>query len=329
LLEKLIYNIDINKLIEQRKELIGMKARTNKLPESAEDFLNYLHMKNSSEGTINGYKSNLNIFFDFIKSYKKARSINNKTIKNIKLIDLYSFLNYAEKELGNSPATRARKVACLQSYFKYLYKKAKLIDDNIAEELDQIKIPKTKPITLDVKQSKQLLNACDVGALFYTRDKCILTFFLNCGLRLSELCNIKITDIRNDKLVVLGKGQKERDVYLNDDCIKVINEYLEDRQYYNIDGEEKEYLFITKFKKRIGKQAVELIVKKYLNKAELKDKKYSTHKLRGSFCTNAYRKGAGIKELMILMGHSNIGTTERYIDYNEDELKSAVKNIYD
>ena len=300
------------------------------LHESAIEFLNYLHtMKNASDETIKSYNSDLKVFFKFIKQYKKSSCISTRLIKSLKISDLYAFITYTEKELNNVAITRARKIACLKSYFHYLYKKAKLINEDIAEELESPKLEQKKPITLNIEQSKKLLNSIDNNDSNHLRDNCILTIFLNCGLRLSELCNIKLNSIKDDKIIIFGKGSKERVCYLNTDCLKAISKYLEVRETTNVIESEKDYLFLSRLKRRMSKKAVEDVVKKYLDKADLKDQKYTTHKLRGSFCTNAYRQGAGIKELMVLMGHTNIGTTERYIDYNEETLRNAVKNIYD
>jgi len=304
-----------------------MKARTNKLPESVEDFLSYLHMKNSSEGTIKGYKSNLNIFFDFIKIRKKVRSIDNEIIENIKLTDLYAFLNYAEKELGNSPATKQRKVACLQSYYNFIYKKAKIVSENIAEELDQIKIPKTKPVALSVEQSKLLLTAPSKEKPFFTRDKCILTLFLNCGMRLSELCNIKLSDIKGNKIVITGKGLKQRYAFLNESCIKALNNYLEDRQKIDILKGNEDYLFITKFKKAIGVQAVQTMVKDCLNRVGLDVDLYHTHTLRHAFATMTYEnQHVDVIKLAELLGHNNVNTSRIYITIDENDLQKIADN---
>lgn len=300
------------------------------LHESAIGFLNYLHtMKNASDETIKSYNSDLRVFFKFIKQYKKSPCISTRLIKSLKISDLYAFIAYTEKELNNVAITRARKIACLKSYFHYLYKKSKLINEDIAEELESPKLEQKKPITLNIEQSKKLLNSSYSGYINEIRDRCILTLFLNCGLRLSELCNIKLSGIKDDKIIIFGKGSKERICYLNSDALKTIAEYLQVRQTTNVHESERDYLFLSRLSRRMSKKTVENVVKKYLDIADLKDQKYSTHKLRGSFCTNAYRKGAGIKELMVLMGHTNIGTTERYIDYNEETLRSAVANIYD
>ena len=264
------------------------------LHESAIGFLNYLHtMKNASDETIKSYNSDLRVFFKFIKQYKKSSCISTRLMKSLKPSDLYAFITYTEKELDNKAITRARKVACLKSYFHYLYKKAKLINEDIGEEIESPKLEEKKPITLNIEQSKKLLNSVDKNNI---RDKCILTIFLNCGLRLSELINIKISSIKDDKIVIFGKGSKERVCYLNSDALKIIAEYLQVRKTINVNESEKDFLFLSRLNRRMSKKTVENVVKKYLDKADLKDQKYTTHKLRGSFCTNAYRKGAGSKK---------------------------------
>lgn len=299
-----------------------------KLPKSAENFLNYLHsIKNRSEKTTKSYRSDLNSFFYYIKNHKQ-RGISDKVVKELKFKDLVNFLIYEEKA-GHSASTRARKVAMLKSYYKYLYKKEKLVKENIAEELDSPKIATTKPITLNVNQANKLLSNISESDENYIRDKCIVTLFLHTGLRLSELCNIKIKDIKDEKIKILGKGIKERFIYLDEECVKLINDYLKDRQDNKANSEDKEYLFLSKLQNKINIRTVQKCIKKYLERAKLTDQKYSAHKLRGSFCTNAYRNGAGIRELQILMGHSSISTTQKYIDYDEESLRNAVKNIYE
>ena len=297
------------------------------LHESAIGFLNYLHtMKNASDETIKYYNSDLRVFFKFIKQYKKSPCISTRLIKSLKPSDLYAFITYAENELDNKAITRARKIACLKSYFHYLYKKAKLINEDIGEEIESPKLEEKKPITLNIEQSKKLINSVDKNNI---RDKCILTIFLNCGLRLSELCNIKLNNIKDDKIIIFGKGSKERVCYLNSDALNIISEYLQIRNTINTNEGEKDFLFLSRLNRRMSKKTVENVVKKYLDKADLKDQKYTTHKLRGSFCTNAYRKTGRLRELQILMGHSNISTTQRYIDYDEESLRNTVMNIYD
>ena len=303
------------------------KEKTNiELHESAKNFLNYLHtIKNRSDETIIGYSSNLRIFFEFLK-IKKKKAITNKLLKTITLDDLYNFLSYTEKELRNSPATRARKVACLKSYFHYLYKKAKLIPEDITEELDSPKIPKKKPISMNLDQCKQLLNSLDDWSAYYFRDKAILTIFLQCGLRLSELCNIKINDIKGTRMIVTGKGDKQRYVFLSESCIKVINEYLKERKDDKASDEDKQYLFLSDRQQRIRKTTVQTLVKKHMKKAGLDTDLYHTHTTRHSYATMSYNQGMDVIKLSEALGHSNVNTSKVYVTINEDELQDYANN---
>ena len=255
------------------------------LPQLVIDFLNYLEtIKGKSPNTISGYKIDLQLFFRFMKVYKdnlndlsleleeiNISDVDEKFINTIKLTDIYAFLSFVEKERNNSTYARARKVATLKSFYKFLYGKAKVIIDNPTLELESPKISKRHPVYLTLEQSLQLLSSLDKSNLNYYRDYCILTLFLNCGLRLSELCSIEINKIKNDTLTIVGKGNKERTIYLNDACIKAINDYLSKRDNSKVPEENKKYLFLSNRNKPINKRTVELLVKKHINTAELLD----------------------------------------------------------
>ena len=180
-------------------------------------------------------------------------------IKSIELDDLHKYLNYLSKILSDKPTTRARKVATLKSFFNFLTHKKKILDKNPAVELETPKLPKRLPKYLSLDESLSLLHSVD--GEFEKRDLCILTLFLNCGLRLSELVNINMYHIRGDILTVIGKGDKERSIYLNDACQKAIKEYIAVRPK---DVKERDALFISKRGTRIGKRTVEVLVKKYI-----------------------------------------------------------------
>ena len=307
------------------------------LPQSAKDFLEYLSaIKNKSKDTAKGYECDLKIFFNFITTYKKKKKINNNFIKGITLKDLHAFvIDLAEeiidkngnKKCKNSEATRARKVACIKSYFNYLQYKAKLINYNPAFELESPKIPDKEIIYLDVNDSKHLLESVNKNDRNYKRNICILTVFLNTGLRASELCNLRIDMIKGEQMTIIGKGGRKRQIYLNEVCLKVIKDYLLDRDDTGTSEEDKKYLFLSERKQRIKKPTVQQLVKKHLGEADFDDR-FHTHTLRASFCTNVYNKGVGIKTLQTLMGHSQMSTTQRYIGTDEESLKNAVKDIY-
>lgn len=295
----------------------------------AVDFLDYLHtIKNSSEGTIRKYESNMREFYNFLMINKKKKEIANRLLKQLELNDLYRYLAYTEKELKNSPATRARKVAFLKSYFKYLYKKAKVITENIAEELESPKLDKKQPITLNLKQSEQLLEVVydDKRSENYLRNKCIVTLFLHCGLRISELCSIKINDIKDGRIRIFGKGSKERYVYLDNESIQTINDYLKNRKDDKASDKDKEYLFLSKLQRKINENTVRRMVENHFDKANLTDKKYTPHKLRGTYATLMNNSGANIKQIMKSMGHVSMETTNKYLSIEDEELKDMAMN---
>ena len=254
--------------------------QNNILPENLVDFLNYLEtIKSTSINTIDGYKIDLTVFFRFMMIYRgKANSdkvefedidisnIDSEFLRSIKLRDLYAFLSFTEKYRDNSAYARARKVATLKSFFKFLYGKAKVITENPALELESPKINKRHPVYLTLNQSIHLLDSLDKSDRNYSRDYCILTFFLNCGMRLSELCSIRTDKIRDDILSIIGKGNKERTVYLNDACLRALDNYLKVRDDSKALLENKKYLFLSSRNVPINKRTVEIMVKKHISK---------------------------------------------------------------
>lgn len=290
------------------------------------DFLNYFStIKNRSQTTIKGYESDLTLFLKFIADRKThssdIKNVDLKVLSSITLEDLYAYLAYLTNERANSPTARARKIASLKSFYNYLCNKVKLINNNPTLELETPKLGIRQPVYLTLDESKKLLDVVD--GKFKERDYAILTLFLNCGLRLSELANINIDDIKDDKLTVIGKGNKQRTVYLNEACVNAINNYLKVRPKENL--KDKKALFLSKRLQRISIKTIQYLVKKYLKKANLTGKKYSTHKLRHTAATLMYKYGkVDIRTLQKLLGHSNISTTQIYTHVDDSELKEAL-----
>ncbi|MBE6047668.1 MAG: tyrosine recombinase XerC [Clostridium sp.] len=316
-------------------------ADNSAYPEALRDFINYLEtIKGKSQNTINGYKIDLCLFFKFLKVYKgmpldptlefseiPINDIDNNFIKSIKLTDLYAFLSFAEKSRGNGTYARARKVASLKSFFKFLNGKAKIIDDNPALELESPKLQKRQPVYLTLDQSVELLHSLDKKDKNYYRDYCILTLFLNCGMRLSELCSIDIRRIKGDTLTIVGKGDKERTVYLNEACLKAIKNYMKVRDTSKLGEYEKNFLFISSRNKPINKRTVELLVKKHIGNAGITDGKYTPHKLRHTAATLMYKYGnVDIRSLQNILGHENLSTTQIYTHVDDESLRDAVKS---
>ena len=303
-----------------------MKNKFN-LPESAIAFLEHLHTNNKSPNTIVGYESDLNIFFNFLKEYLNKRKIINVTLKSLKLDDLNKFINYTKtKEKKNSEYGRARKVATLKSYFKYLCI-CGILDRNIAEGLETPKIGRKIPIAFTDAQVEKIFNALDKKDSNYYRDKCIVTLLFKTGIRVSELVNIKLNNIQDNKLLVVRKGNKEDCVYLNKQCLESIKEYMNNRVVDNVSEEERKYLFISRVKRGISKRAVEDIMKGLYKTAGLTDKKYVTHTSRHTVGTNVYKKTKDILMVAKVLGHDSVNTSKIYITMDEDDVKNIMEDL--
>ncbi|SHI94362.1 tyrosine recombinase XerC [Lutispora thermophila] len=308
------------------------------IPFVVKDYLDYMEtIRGKSKKTTQGYAYDLTLFFKYMKIRRNLVSkesnmeeidisdIDEYFVKTIGLNDLYSFISYVANERNNLNYARARKVACLRSFFKYLHTKAKIIDNNPAIELEPPKINSRQPIYLSLDESKALLNAVD--GKYKERDYAILMLFLNCGLRLSELVNIDLDKINGDTLRVIGKGNKERTVYLNDACINALNDYLRVRYTEEVKEKDKKALFISRNKERISPRMVQEIVKKAIKKAGLDENKYSTHKLRHTAATLMYKYGnVDIRALQQILGHESVATTQIYTHIDDERLRQAMRS---
>jgi site-specific recombinase XerD len=197
--------------------------------------------------------------------------------------------------------------------------KAHILDENPLADLDAPKVPKSLPRYLTLEESQRLLIAID--GKNKARDYCIICLFLNCGLRISEIVGLNISDIRNDSLRVLGKGNKTRIVYLNDACLQAINTYLNERKL--IAAIDKNALFLSNRRKRMSTDAVHAMVKKTLKAAGLDPSKYSSHKLRHTAATLMLSNGVDVRTLQEVLGHDNLNTTQIYTHVDNSELRIA------
>ncbi len=314
-------------------------------PEILRGFLTYHEtIKGHSKRTVDEYFLDLRTFFRFLKLDKglvprstelgdiSISDVDLSLVKSITLTDVYSYLSFlsrdrvrqyrdAEPEYGLSSKSRARKIATIRSFFKYLTVKAHLLDENPVQDLDSPKVMKSLPHYLSLDESQRLLSAID-GAN-KERDYCIITIFLNCGLRISEVVGLGLADIGEDTLRVLGKGGKERIVYLNDACIEAINDYLKVRK--SIAAIDKNALFLSNRRKRISRETVHHLVKNYIAAAGLDAKNLSSHKLRHTAATLMLQNGVDIRTLQELLGHEHLNTTEIYTHVANAELKTAAR----
>lgn len=302
-----------------------MKELNNKY-EHIELFINYLRIKQKSENTIKGYKVDLCMFYDFLLSKHNFNEITPKYLDEISLSELDEFLSYSKDKKSVASSTQNRRKSSLQAYFKYLVE-YDYIKNNMSLRLQAPKIEKRLPVYMTLNESKQLLNIVDDNI----RDKTIITLFLNCGLRLSELISINVGDINFETktMKIVGKGDKQRTIYLNDACIRILQEYLQERK--NIqkqikNKESKNALFLNRYNERISKVGVERIVKKYIERLGL-DKHITPHKLRHTFATIMFKYGnVDIRKLQEILGHSNVNTTTIYTHVDNQQLHDAVQN---
>jgi|688.fasta_scaffold162183_1 integrase/recombinase XerD len=290
-------------------------------PQLVKDFLNYqFTIKGSSQGTIVNYYSDLMIFIKYF-SKNKAENFNINDLKRITLDDLYNFMFFLANDNKCKAPTRARKTSSIKSFYKYLHIKVKLLDENVVIGLELPKLDKLQPKYLSVEESEHLLTS--VYGTYLERDYCIINLFLNCGMRLSELCGIDIPDIRDNKLTIFGKGSKERIIVLNNSCLDSIQRYLPVREKSIIN---KDALFISRMKNRISTSMVEKLVKKYLKLAGLDVKRYSVHKLRHSCGTMLYQATQDIKGIQELLGHSSILSTSIYTHSDISRMEKLVNS---
>lgn len=303
-------------------------------------FLGYLQtVKGKSLKTVEEYFLDLRTFFRYMKLKKgtipadsefekiEIDDINIDFIKTITLLDIFEYMHYLSTERKNHAAARLRKASSLRMFFKYLTNKTGELKENPTKELETPKIGKSLPKFLSLEQSKSLLNAViNYSGTYKERDYCIITLFLNCGIRLSELVGINLNDIKSDKtLKILGKGNKERIVYLNDACINAIEDYKKHRPNDKI--KDSNALFISRQHNRISVKTVQALVEKYLKVAGLNNAGFSVHKLRHTAATLMYQYGnVDIRILKEILGHENLGTTEIYTHISNNQVKDAIND---
>ncbi|MBR3002668.1 MAG: tyrosine recombinase XerC [Clostridia bacterium] len=316
----------------------------NDNPEYLNSFLDYsATILNKSPNSIKEYNYDLMSFLRFIKIHFnmtketelekiEIKDITVDTLKKITLNDIHAYLAFMTNTFHSKAATRARKASSIRIFFKYLTQKTNILEINPAQNLENPKLDRRQPKYLTLDDSKKLLNTIeqDEENRNAKRDFAIITLFLNCGMRLSELVGINITDIEFSecKMKVIGKGNKERTIYLNKACMNAINDYLVIRPQGKKDAQNSnKALFLSERHTRISRRTVQHIVEKELWAAGLDSKKCSVHKLRHTAATLMYQYGnVDIRALQELLGHESISTTEIYTHVENSQVRQAVES---
>lgn len=305
-------------------------------PYYLEDFLTNLKIiKDRADRTEEAYYIDIRTFLRYLKIKHKAASptddwsdiaINDvpiEWIEHFTLPDAYVYLKFLKDVRNNGTATRARKTSALKQFYSYLSNKVKLIEENPLRDLELPRVKNKLPIFLSLEESIKLLESID--SKNKDRDYCIIVLFLNCGMRLSELVGLNISDYSRDNktLRVLGKGNKQRIVYLNQSCIEALNNYL-DCIRPNETAKDKDAIFLSANKTRINKRRVQQIVEENLRRAGLSNLGVTTHKLRHTAATLMYQHG-NVDTLVLrdILGHKSISTTEIYTHLSDENLRRA------
>ena len=313
------------------------------LPQVLKDFSAYkITVQNRSQKTAEQYCTDLTLFFRFLIASEQGidtsseefskidiSCVDYEFIKKISPDEIYSFLMYTANERNNKASARARKLSAIKSFFKYLTAVKHCIDDNPAKNIESPNVKQALPKFLTVEECADLLNAVrdDRDNRNRIRDYAIITLFLNCGMRLSELVGINLSDIDKDlrSLRVVGKGSKERVVYLNSACKSALTDYLCIRREMN-DVKDKRALFISRLGNRMSNKTVQYTVYKYLDKAGLGYRHYSTHKLRHTAATLMYRSGnVDVRVLKDILGHEQLNTTQIYTHVSDSQMENAME----
>lgn len=319
-----------------------------------DDYCNYLlSVKGYSKNTVRSYKNDLIHFFHFILvRFEKINQddsldatalhlVSPTLLSEVQLVDIYAFLSYSATERSNGDTTRKRKTAAIRSFYHF---EINIMQEKIIDPTQNLEVPKAKkrdPIYLTLDEALSLLNAVD--GRNKERDLAIITLFLNCGLRLSELTNLRVQDIQDETLHIVGKGNKERDIMMNDACISAIKDYLpvreqqlkraeekinaaqEDKQRDENNLKKEDHLFLSSRGKGISNRMVETMVNKNIQKAGLDSNKFTVHKLRHTAATLMYKYGRiDIRTLQKVLGHENVSTTEIYTHIEDDDVRNAV-----
>ncbi len=317
--------------------MASLKINPKECPQYLNEFFTFQRVvKIKSERTLESYYIDLRLFLRYVKLTKGG--VSDKTpmeditisdvplewVKTFSKLDILNYLSYVATERQNTAKTRHRKLASLKVFYKCLYRDLGLIPEDPTKDVDYPKMHEHLPKFLTLNDSIKLLENMNKDDPYYYRDYCIITLFLNCGMRLSELVGLNLNDVNLDErtMRLLGKGNKERIIHINDACADSIVQYVSERQSSPV---EPNALFLSKRGTRITNRRVQQIVDNALKDSNLDHQGYSTHKLRHTAATLMYQHG-NVDTLILkeILGHKSISTTEIYTHISNASVKEAM-----
>ena len=304
-----------------------------------DDYLNYMRAaRGRSEGTVKEYFYDIRQFLRYMRVRKEGLAVESldevdidsvgaDLLRKIEKADIYAYISYLDRERKNNSRTKFRKISSVRSFFDYLTYKVDVLDKNPAENIDMPKMEKSLPVYLTLEESIRLLRSIQnfkQKNIYRLRDYAIAMLFLNCGLRLSELASLNVKDLNKDRtLRIIGKGSKERLVYLNDNVERSIDAYLLARKAEGLADEEP--LFLSMRKTRMSNRSIQHMLEKHLKNAGFDTRKYTVHKLRHTAATLMYQFGdEDLKSLQEILGHESISTTQIYTHVNLEDIRHTM-----
>ena len=303
------------------------------IPDDVVDYLHYLDfVKLRSPRTVNGYYLDLRGFFRYMMQRWQRMAddtppeeidltgITTADIRTITKHDIFDFLDHA-RSADNGPKARARKLSALKGFFNYMCTQVNRLPANPTENISLGSPARALPKYLTRDEAVTLLS--NIQSDFYERDYCILTLFLNCGMRLAELVTIDMGDFRDDTIRIVGKGSKERLVPITDSAITELQAWFKDRSLLKIKPGEEDYVFLNRRGHHLTRTMILIMVKKQALMAGIM-KTISPHTLRHSFATALLRGGADLRVIQELLGHADIGTTEIYTHLDDESLRQEI-----
>ena len=312
-------------------------------PQVLREFLSYHEtIKGQSKRTVSEYYLDIRMFLRFVKLMRNELLVNTPLedvpikdvdldfVRSISSTEVFDFLSFLANDRvpegshngpGIGSAARSRKLSAIKSFYNYLSVSTKQIKENPVKDIEFPKIRRSLPKYLTLEESTTLLKS--VSGPNQKRDFAILMLFLNCGIRRSELVGLNLTDVYDDRIRVVGKGNKERIVYMGASCRNAIDEYLVERN--KIVLSDNRALFGSRDKNRISVTAVHRLVKKHLLEAGMDSTQFSAHKLRHTAATLMLSNGVDLKTLQEVLGHENLNTTQIYTHVESTELKIAAE----
>lgn len=286
-----------------------------------ESFISAMEADGKSNCTVTNYRNDLNQLSEFFRL---------TDVSSIKYSDLRNFVNDMVKR-GLSSSTRARKISAAKSFFRYLTK-MDIIEKNPAEFLETPKLPKKEPKVINTDETVEVLecskNTSDAENISF-RDYTMISLFLFTGIRRGELVDIRLTDVNMDnrEILIHGKGNKERKVFISNELYPTLKIYLEEYRDTFFKAKECEYLFISKRGNKISLRQMNNIIDNIFRMAEIKEDGLSVHALRKRFATTLFENTRDIATVSKILGHSSPAVTMRYVAFNEDNIRKAVDTI--